>query len=174
MHFGLVILRDHVTNWKYLRITVRKATKLDKMATNPEGLFSIVLLYLLVMWSYKITWQTKNIPTTTVPMPTKLDRIVASLKGLLPIMLFYPLIMWSCEISWQTENIFTTTVSMTTKLGRVVASLEGLFPIMLHYLLVTWSCETLWQTKIIIYSLPQCLWLPNSAGWEYTLRSFVP
>ena len=39
--------------------------------------------------------------------------------------------------------------------------IDGLEPIKSHYQKIIWSCKIRQQPKIIIYSLPQCLWLPN-------------
>ena len=38
--------------------------------------------------------------------------------------------------------------------------------------LIMWSCKITWQTKIIISSLPQCLWPPNLASWWLAMRGF--
>ena len=69
-------------------------------------------------------------------------------------------------VSQLTNNCytFTTTVSMATKLGRIVNYLGSLLPIKSHDPLITWSCKIIWKTKIMISSLPQCLWPPNLAG----------
>ena len=34
--------------------------------------------------------------------------------------------------------------------------------------------EITWLTKILIYALPQCLWLSNVAGRGYGMRNFLP
>ena len=39
-----------------------------------------------------------------------------------------------------------------------------------HDPLITWSCKITWQTKIVIFLLPQRLWLPNLVGRWLTLR----
>ena len=56
--------------------------------------------------------------------------------------------------------ISTKTMSIATKFSRMVTYLMG-------NIIITWSCEITWQTKIIVYPLPQCLWLSNLAGWVY-------
>ena len=59
------------------------------------------------------------------------------------------------------------------KRGRKMIYLEQILTIKSHGHIIMWSCEITWDTKIIIYPLPQCLWLPNLARWEYTMRNFL-
>ena len=67
----------------------------------------------------------------------------------------------------------TTPMPMVTKLGRLVTYLEWLLPIKSYEHIIAWSSGITWPTKIIMYPLPQCLWLPNLAGWRYKTRSFL-
>ena len=50
---------------------------------------------------------------------------------------------------------------------------EGVQFIKSHDHIIMWSYKIMWQTKIITYLMPQCLWLPNLAGWVYTTKSFI-
>lgn len=52
----------------------------------------------------------------------------------------------------------------------VMTYLKGLLSIKAHDLLLTWYFRSTWQTKNIASSLPQCLRLPDLAGWSHTLR----
>ena len=78
-----------------------------RMVTNLQGLLPIMLLYPLVMWSCKITWQTKIISTTAMPMATKLCRGVTYHKGGPPIKSHGPWITCFCKIIWQTKTIIS-------------------------------------------------------------------
>ena len=49
----------------------------------------------LITWSSEITWQTKNITPTAMPVTTRPDRIVTYLGWLLPIKSHDHLILWS-------------------------------------------------------------------------------
>ena len=146
------------------------ATRLARMVTNIERLLPIILLYPLVTWSCKITWQTKNISTTTVPMSTKVGRMVTNLKRPLPIMLLYPLVACSWEIIWQT--ISTNTMPMTIKLGRRVTHHEGFSPIKAHDSWIMWSSKIVRQTKAILSPLPWWLWLQKLAEVWLSMRSY--
>ena len=92
---------NHIVFWYYMTIlkhlvvvvTVPMATKFTRVVL--EWLLPIILLKPLVTWSCKITWQTKNISTTTVCMSTKLGRMVTNLQQLLPIILLY---LWLCVL----------------------------------------------------------------------------
>ena len=57
-----VFLQEHVTNWKqYISsTTVPMSTKLVRLVTYLERLQPIYLLDPLVMWFWKIKWQTKT------------------------------------------------------------------------------------------------------------------
>ena len=70
------------------------ATKLARMMIYLDRLLIIKSYKALIMWSCKVTWQTKTISLLQVSMATKLGRMIASLDGLLPIMLHGPLIPW--------------------------------------------------------------------------------
>ena len=54
------------------------------------------------------------------------------------------------------KNIISTTaVPMATNPRRVV---------------ITQSCKITWQIRCVTSTLPQWLWLPNMAGWFYTMK----
>ena len=76
------------------------ATKLGRMVIYLDRLLIIKSYKALIMWSCKVTWQTKNhhISITRLSVATKLGRTIASLDGFLPIMSHDPLITWPCEI----------------------------------------------------------------------------
>ena len=38
--------------------------------------------------------------------------------------------------------------------------------------MITWSSEIMWQTKTIVCLLPQCLWPPDVARWQLTIRGY--
>ena len=56
-------------------------------------------------------------------------------------------------------------MSMAIKLGRMVIYLDGLLPIKSPGPLIMRLCKIGWRTKIVISSLPECLWSPDIAGW---------
>ena len=74
--------------------------KLARMVIYLDRLLIIKSYKALMMWSCKVTWQTKNhhISITRMSMATKLGRMIASLDTLLPIISHDPLIVWPCEI----------------------------------------------------------------------------
>ena len=77
------------------------ATKLARIVIYLGQLLIIKSFKVLIMWSCKVTWQTKTIISLLrVFMATKLGRMIASLDGLLPIMSHDPLITCPCEIWW--------------------------------------------------------------------------
>ena len=80
------------------------ATKLGRIVTFHEGIPLRKSHDPLTTWSCEITWQTKNIFTTTKPMATKLGSVMTYLEGLLPIKSYDFLIIWLYEIMWQTRN----------------------------------------------------------------------
>ena len=64
-------------------------------------------------------------------------------------------------------------VPIITKLDWMVTQLDRLLSKKLHDHVFTYSCKTTWQTKITTYPLSKCMWLPNLAGWVYTISSFL-
>ena len=74
------------------------ATKLGRIVTFHEGIPLRKSHDPLTTWSCEITWQTKNIFTTTKPMATKLGSVMTYLEGLLPIKSYDFLIIWLYEI----------------------------------------------------------------------------
>ena len=46
---------------------------------------------------------------------------------------------------------------------RLTVRDDGVPSIKSHDPFIEFSCEITWQTKVIIYPLPQCLWLPLSS-----------
>ena len=119
----------------------------------------------VILWDHLINWN-HYISTTTVPMATKLDRMVTYLNGLVPVKSHSHLITWFCKITWQTKIIKSSLpLSTASKLDRMITYLDELLPIKSHVPLITWSCEITWQNKTTIFSLSECLWLPNLAGW---------
>ena len=52
------------------------STELSRVTTYHEELPSINSQDSLITWSYKITWQIKNISATTMPKATKLGKMV--------------------------------------------------------------------------------------------------
>ena len=149
--------------------------KRDRVVTYHVGPPPIKFHDSLIMWSFEITWQTKNISTIWVSMATKLDRIVTYRDGLLPIKLHNTLITWYWKITRQTK-IFLSSLSKSLwplNLGMVTYH-EGLRAIKPHDALIMWSCEILWQTKIIISPLSQSLWPPDLGGWQLTWMGSYP
>ena len=55
---------------------------------------------------------------------------------------------------------------MVTKVGIMVTYLEQLLPIKSYDHITVQSCKIMQQPKIIIYPLPQYLWLPNWQGGD--------
>ena len=75
----------------YLNFHSAYVTKLGRMVTYLEGTPALKLCNTLIKWSCKVTWQTKIISTTRVPVTNKCDSIVTYLNRLLPI---------KCNGSW--------------------------------------------------------------------------
>ena len=63
---------------------------------------------------------------------------------------------------------------MATKLDRMLTYLDGLLPIKSNDPLITWFYKITWHIKTIIFWLPQCLCLPNLAGWILTFMGYDP
>ena len=84
------------------------ATKLARMVTFLDGLLPTKSNDPLMMWSYKITWQTKII-ISSLPQsfcPPNLVWWLAYLDGLLPLKSHEPLVTWCCEITWNTKLLY--------------------------------------------------------------------
>ena len=77
--FYHMALQDPVTN------LVLIATKLGRVVTYLEGILPIKQHNPLITWSWKITWETKDMSSTTVFMATKLATVLSYLEGLLPM-----------------------------------------------------------------------------------------
>ena len=81
----LPMLFDPFITWSCkISTTMSMATKLDRMVTYQERVLHIKLPELLMTWTCKITWQTKNISTTRVPISTKLGSTITFLDRLRP------------------------------------------------------------------------------------------
>ena len=63
------------------------------------------------------------------------------------------------------NHIANITMLMVTNVGLMVTYLEQLLPINSLDHINVQSCKITQQSKIIIYSIPQYLWLSNLAGW---------
>ena len=61
--------------------------------------------------------------------------------------------------------ISTIIVLMATKTETMINYLEELLSIKSHDPLITWYIGITWKTKIIISSLPHCIWPSNLASW---------
>ena len=85
----------------------------------------------------KITWQTKNISTTIVPMITLWSRGFVRAHDKLKS--FHYHCLWP--------------------------PIYGLLPIKLHKTLIMWPYDIKWQTKTTISPLSECLWSPKLAKW---------
>ena len=87
-------------------------TKLGRVVTYHEGFPSIKSHDPLVVWSCKITWQTKFMLT---PPPEQLwtpklagCRSQVTLTSCYPIKSHNPLNTWSCDITWQAKTIISS------------------------------------------------------------------
>ena len=169
---------NHIVFWYYMTIlkhftvvvTVLMATKFTRVVL--EWLLPIILLKPLVTWSCKITWQTKNISTTTVCMSTKLGRMVTNLQQLLPIILLY---LWLCVLERSFDKLKTYLHQHDAcdhQTWRGVPYHERIPSIKSHDPWITWSCKIMWQTKAIISPLPWCQWLQNLAGVQLTMKGY--
>ena len=63
---------------------------------------------------------------------------------------------------------------MTTKFGKQVHLEDSTQMKLINQMLETSSRQVTEHTKIIIFPQPECLWLPNLAGWGYAMRSSLP
>ena len=157
-HFDHVVLWDHMTNQNHyiFTTTAPMATKLGRMVTNLEQLLAILLLYPLVTWSCKITWQTKNIsPLKQCLRPPNLARCWRTFRGSYP----------SCGLARSCNIISTIMVPMNTKLGKGVTYNQELLPKKSHDHWATLACDITWQTKANLSPLPQCLWPQNFSNF---------
>ena len=92
--------------------TVPMTTKLGRLVIYYEELLLIKPHDSLIMWSSKITWQTKTVISPLSPcLATNLDWMVTYCfdinRRLLAIKSYEPLIAWSCKIMWQTKIIIS-------------------------------------------------------------------
>ena len=106
--FDYMVLKDHVTTKivYFSATTVSMATKPGRIIAYLNELLPIKSQNLLITWSCKVMWQTKNhyISTTTVLIATKFDRMITYFNGLLPTKSHNILITWSLEITWQNKT----------------------------------------------------------------------
>ena len=95
----------------------------------------------LIMWSYKVTWQTKII-VSLLPECLRPPNLAGWLVTLMGCYLLSHMTLWS--------HISTMTLFLATELGRMVTYLEGFLTIKSHNALVIWSYKVTWKTKIIL------------------------
>ena len=138
-----------------------------RMVTNLQVLLPIMLLYPLVMWSCKITWQTKIISTTAMPMATKLCRGVTYHKGGPPIKSHGPWITCFCKIIWQTKTIISPLSQCYGYKAWDVVDLTWVSSSHDHVIRFSW--EITQHAKITIHLLPQ--W-QTTKHVRYAMRSF--
>ena len=93
---------DHMKNYNHYIpfTTVPMTAKFGRVVTYLNKLLLLLSPDPLITCSCWITWQSKNMSTTTVPMATK---VMAYYEELQLIMLLDPTIMWFCEITWHTK-----------------------------------------------------------------------
>ena len=74
----------------------------------PWGLQTIKSCNTFITWTFKVTWETKTvISTTRVPVATKLERMVTYLEGLVATKSLFTLITWSCKFAFLTKAIIS-------------------------------------------------------------------
>ena len=89
---------------------------------------------------------------------------MAEVSGHIQSRMSHLYLQWDCGF-FRNVSISTTKMPMATKRGWLVTYHGGLLPTMSHDPLIKWFCEMTWWTKIIISTLPQCLWPANLIGW---------
>ena len=121
----------------------------------------------LIMWSCKITWQTKPLYFHyRRPMITKPGKMVTYLEGLLFIQLAIPFGPHDRLIPLYLHH--HNAHSYQTWQGGDL--LWGALTIKSCDPLITWPCEITWQTIPMISPLRQCLLITNLVGLWITLR----
>ena len=74
----------------------------------PWGLQTIKSCNTFITWTFKVTWETKTIISTTrVPVATKLERMVTYLEGLLTTESLFTLVTWSYKFAFLTKAIIS-------------------------------------------------------------------
>ena len=91
-------LLPYLQNVNISTTTVPMTTKLGRLVIYYEELLLIKPHDSLIMWSSKITWQTKTVISPLSLCPA---------TNLLAIKSYDPLIAWSCKIMWQTKTIIS-------------------------------------------------------------------
>ena len=104
---GLATSHDKIKPLYLHYHNIYMATKLGRMVTYLDCLFSIKSDDHIITWFCEITRQTKKhcISSTTMLMTTKCGRMMNYIEWLLPSKSNDHIIMWSCKITWQTEII---------------------------------------------------------------------
>ena len=133
-------------------------------STYLEQLPPIKLLYSLVTWSWKITWQIKTnfISTATVSLATKLGRMLIYLEQLPSIKLLNPLVTWSYKIICETKTI--------CGLAKSLAKLKQLY---LHYHLQGWSITLKGSGHIVTWPLIRWSYLDHVTVWKIYISTFT-
>lgn len=70
----------------------------------------------LIRWYCWVTWQNKNISTTTIRMATKLDEEVTYPEELPLTKIYDPSVTWSCEITWHIKYFLSPLALKAAKL----------------------------------------------------------
>ena len=134
------------------------AAKLVRMLTKLWGLLLIMLLDSLVMCSWEIKWQIKFIISPLPRCLSPLNPAGLTMRDSQPWShVPFPLVVLKNHVANYRRYISTTI--MTTDFGRMVSYLERLLLRKSYDHIITWSCKIMWQIKIIIYPVPQSLWL---------------
>ena len=122
-----------------------------------------------------------SIPKVTWPFDYVSCEITSQPKIIISLLLqcLWPpnmLLLWSYGIAKLHDKLKLLYLHYRniTKCVKMMTYLEWIQPLKSHDHIITWSCKMMWQTKIITYPLTKCLWLSILAGWEYTIRSFLP
>ena len=95
--------------------------------------------------------------------------------GLLPIK---PMAFWSRGLMRSRGKLKSLYLHYHSVYGhqtwKMVIYFDELLLIKSHDPLITWSYKIKWETKIIISSLPQCLWPSNVARWWFIWMGSSP
>ena len=144
------------------------AAKLGRMVTNFEGLLPIMLLNPLVTWSCEIKRQTKTIlsPLLQCLCPPHLARMWFTMRG---FHLQSHMTLWLRSLARSRDTLKSYLLYNNAYGNKIWQGSDLSWAAFTHVYdhVIMWSCNITWQTKII-YPLPQWLWLPNLAEWEYT------
>ena len=153
-----MILQYHLINSNHISTTtVSMATKLGRVVTYLEGLFSIKSYKAFITWPRDKTKSIVSLLTEQLWPPNLAGWLVTLTAPTHKVTWPFDHVVLQDHMTNWNYYIFTTTVPMAAKPGRMVTYLKELLAIKSFNALITWSRKVTWQTKFILSPLPECL-----------------